>query len=76
MPSVNKISAVNNSSYAMQSRARHKHQEKPLARKLAKIEKAKLKGAKNYDSFLVSALNGLKKESSKIIIKLTKLIKF
>lgn len=76
MTRINPIPSVNNSSYAQQSRARHIHQEKPLARKLAKIEKAKLKGAKNYDSFLVSALNGLKKESSKIIKKLTKLIKF
>ena len=76
MPSVSKVPFVNNSSYAIQSRARHKHQEKPLARKLAKIQKEKLKNTKNYDSFLSSILSGLKKESSKIVKKIAKLIKF
>ena len=68
--------SVNNSSYAHQSRARHIHQEKPLAKKLKAIQKERLKATKNYDSFLSAALNGLKKESSKILKKLSKLIKF
>ena len=76
MTRINPIPSVNNSSYAQQSRARHIHQEKPLAKKLKAIQKQKLKSAKNYDSFLTSALNGLKKESSKILKKLSKLIKF
>ena len=72
---MSKIPGITTSHYAQQSRARHIHQEKNLERKLkAQLNQYKkpVVEAKNYDSFVLSALNGFKEKAIKLMSKIFK----
>ncbi len=72
---MSKISGITTSYYAQQSKARHIHQEKNLERKLKtqlnQYKKPMVK-AKNYDSFILSAINGFKEKAIKLINRIFK----
>ncbi len=72
MSKINKILSVNNSYYAQQSRARHKHQEKKLDKILFNKNNKNLPMSKKatYTTFIYDAINGF----TKILKKFFKLI--
>lgn len=74
MSKVNKVHSINNSYYAQQSRARHRHQEKKINKIIFKKNQpqkfANIKA--NIDSFLSATLTGIKKESIKLLKKIFK----
>lgn len=75
MSKINKVHSINNSYYAQASRARHIHQEKNLEKKLkAQLNQYKkpMVEAKNYDFFVLTALNGFKEKAIKLISKIFK----